>query len=102
MARHLFEASVHPKIKPGELYAGYFSNVLDDDSSLDAVGLFKAETKLLFAELVPGDEDLDWQLKEGVALWKVDKGCLILNWGEEAEIRLLCYVLTRVGRHRQY
>ncbi|HEX3934667.1 MAG TPA: nucleoid-associated protein, partial [Puia sp.] len=34
IARHLFESSLHPKIKPGELYIALFNRVLDDETSL--------------------------------------------------------------------
>ncbi|HXB05853.1 MAG TPA: nucleoid-associated protein [Puia sp.] len=57
MASHVFAVSVHPKIKPGELYVGYFAGIDDDGTMLDAVGIFKAETRTLFADMVPGEED---------------------------------------------
>lgn len=102
IARHLFESSLHPKIKPGELYVALFNTILDDEESLEAIGLFKAETKLLFADLVPGDEDLDLQLKEGVELARMDKGCLILNRGEEKGFELLIYDSNGKGEEAQY
>ena len=102
IARQLFETSLHPKIKPGELYVAFFSSVLDDEDSLEAIGIFKAETKSLFADLVPGDDDLDLQLKEGVELAKMDKGCLILNRGEAQGFELLIYDANGKGEEAQY
>jgi hypothetical protein len=102
IARHLFESSLHPKIKPGELYVTLFNTILDDEDSLEAIGLFKAETKSLFADLIPGDEDLDLQLKEGVELARMDKGCLILNRGEEKGFELLIYDSNGKGDEAQY
>jgi hypothetical protein len=102
IARHLFESSLHPKIKPGELYVAIFNSILDDEDPLEAVGLFKAETKSLFADLVPGDDDLDMQLKEGVELARMDKGCLILNRGEEKGFELLIYDSNGKGEEAQY
>ena len=102
IARHLFESSLHPKIKPGELYIAFFDRVLDDETSLEAIGLFKAETKSLFADLILGDDDLDLQLKEGVELAKMDKGCLILNRGAEEGFELLIYDANGKGEEAQY
>jgi hypothetical protein len=102
IARHLFESSLHPRIKPGELYVACFNSVLDEEASLEAIGLFKAETKSLFADLVPGDDDLHLQLKEGVELAKMDKGCLILNRGEERGFELLIYDSNGKGEEAQY
>src|SRR5882757_6348917 len=53
MAAHLYEVSLHPKIKPGELYIAFFTDILIDDQRMDALGLFKAETKSLFADIDP-------------------------------------------------
>jgi len=102
IARHLFEATEHPKIKPGELYVARFSSIIDDDQQLEAIGLFKAETRSLFADLVPGDEDLDLQLREGVALTRLDKGCLILNRAEAKGYELLIYDSNGKGDEAQY
>jgi 37-kD nucleoid-associated bacterial protein len=102
IARQLFESSLHPKIKPGELYVAFFNSILDDEDQVEAIGLFKAETKSLFADLVPGDDDLDLQLKEGVELAKMDKGCLILNRGEENGFELLIYDANGKGEEAQY
>jgi 37-kD nucleoid-associated bacterial protein len=102
IARQLFESSLHPKIKPGELYVAFFNSVLDDEDQVEAIGLFKAENKSLFADLVPGDDDLDLQLKEGVELAKMDKGCLILNRGEENGFELLIYDANGKGEEAQY
>ena len=45
IAKHLYDISSHPKIKGGELYVTYFSNMVLDGDTVDAVGIFKSETK---------------------------------------------------------
>jgi len=102
IASHLFEASIHPKIKPGELYITTFSNILIDDRAVDAIGLFKAETKSLFADLVPSMDDLDLQLKEGAELSRLDKGCLILNQEAGQGYELLIFDANGKGEEAQY
>jgi hypothetical protein len=102
IATHLFSVSEHPKIKPGELYTGYFTRVEDEGASFDAVGIFKAETKVLFAEMIPGDEDVDLQLREGVELSKVDKGCLIVDLGKDRGYELLIFDSNGKGEEALY
>jgi hypothetical protein len=108
IASHLYEVSLHPKIKPGELYVTYFSNILIEDRPVDAIGLFKAETKSLFAEVDPslegadGNTDLDLRLKEGVELSRIDKGCLILNLEAEQGFELLVFDANGKGEEAQY
>ncbi|HEY6901010.1 MAG TPA: nucleoid-associated protein [Puia sp.] len=102
IASHLFESSLHPKIKPGELYIATFDNLLLDDTTVSGIGLFKAETKTLFADLTPSMDDLDLQLKEGVELSKVDKGCLILQQNEEKGYELLIFDSNGKGEEAVY
>ena len=102
IAAHLFEVSVHPKIKPGELYVTLFSNILIDDRSVNAIGLFKAETKTLFADLIPSMDDLDLQLKEGSELSRLDKGCLILEQGEQEGYELMIFDANGKGEEALY
>ncbi|HEY4107907.1 nucleoid-associated protein [Puia sp.] len=102
IASHLFTVAEHPKIKPGELYTGFFRGIEDGETVLDAVGIFKAETKVLFADMVPGADDLDLQLKEGVELSKVDKGCLILHREEEQGFELLIFDSNGKGEEALY
>jgi hypothetical protein len=102
MARHLFEVSVHPKIRPGELYITVFNGIEDGDQVLEAIGLFKAESRSFFADLLPGEDDLSLELKEGVELAKMDKGCLIVNRGAEKGFELLIFDSNGKGEEAQF
>jgi len=79
MAKHLFECSAHPKIKTGEFYVVYFTDVTMNGQTSDAIGLFKTETKNGFFEVDLTNKHFSIRYKEGVDLSKVEKGCLILN-----------------------
>jgi len=102
IASHLHEVALHPKIKPGELYIAYFQHIQIEDRSLDAIGLFKAETKSLFLDIDPTFDDINLHLKEGVELAKIDKGCLILNHQEEQGFELLIFDANGKGEEAQY
>ena len=57
ISKHLFESTTHPKIKAGELYVCYFENCEVDGVYLDAIGLYKTETKSDFLDLaISGSE----------------------------------------------
>ena len=102
IAKHLFEVSLHPKIKPGELYTAFFTGIEDGDQVLEAIGLFKAESRSLFADLLPREDDLSLELKEGVELAKMDKGCLILNRGAATGFELLIVDSNGKGEEAQF
>ena len=42
MARHLYEQSVYPQIKSGELYVAYFDNCYLDEELTEVIGIFKS------------------------------------------------------------
>lgn len=102
IASHLYGVALHPKIKAGELYIAYFQNIRIEERSMDAIGLFKAETKSLFFDVDPVFDDINMQLKEGIELAKIDKGCLILNQDQDKGFELLIVDANGKGEEAQY
>ena len=83
LAKHLYEQSTHPKIKSGEFYVVYFRDCIVEGETVDAVGLFKSETKDTFLKVFPGGDGFLIESEAGVNINKLDKGCLIFNTGRE-------------------
>ncbi|MEN8120536.1 MAG: nucleoid-associated protein [Bacteroidota bacterium] len=83
IANHLFEQSYHPNIKPGELYISIFRNCIVDDELVDAIGIFKSETKQPFLKVFPQDENMNVTHDKGVNINKIDKACIIFNTEKE-------------------
>lgn len=95
IARHLFESSTHPKIKDGELYIAYFENCDVNGAYIDAIGIFKTETKSNFIDLDIEGSDWDFTIRKGVELTKFDKGCLIFPTNAEQGFDILTYDTNR-------
>lgn len=91
IAKHLFESSTHPKIKPGELYICLFENCLLNGLYCDALGLFKTETKSNFLDLSVAERDFSLIMREGVELTKFDKACLVFPTRAEEGFEVLIY-----------
>ncbi len=91
LAKHLYEQSTHPKIKSGEFYVVYFSNMLLDGEVLDAVGIFKSESKETYLKVYPSGENYEIQSDSGININKLDKGCVIFNTEQD-----LGYVVAAV------
>ncbi|GLB53572.1 hypothetical protein NBRC110019_26130 [Neptunitalea chrysea] len=89
IATHLFEQSNHPHIKPGELYVTYLSDVVLDNTKMDAIGIFKSELKQDFLQFEENGADIDILIKQGININKLDKGCIILNVNKEEGYKLL-------------
>ncbi|WP_374166505.1 nucleoid-associated protein [Arcticibacter sp. MXS-1] len=83
-ARFLYEISSHPKIKAGELYVGMFHNVQIEGELLDAIGIFKSETKETFLKVYPEQNGFSVGYEQdAINIQKLDKGCLIFRTGKD-------------------
>ncbi len=79
IARLLYEYSVHPKVKDGELYVAYFKGCQYENKDVDAIGIFKAENKDTFLKLDFDGSNYSVDCEDGTNTNKLDKGCMILN-----------------------
>jgi hypothetical protein len=102
IAKHLYNQSLHPKIKGGELYIAYFDALPVESRMCKAVGIFKTETKAVFLEAQQDDKGLHLQLREGVELTKMDKGCLVINNKSEEGFDVLIFDNQARGEEAQY
>jgi hypothetical protein len=90
ITKYLFDLSDHPRIKAGELYIVYFNEVQLEGQLLDAIGIFKSETKETYLKVFPdaGGFHLEYE-QEGINIQKLDKGCLIFNSEKEGGYKVL-------------
>src|SRR3569833_2265875 len=84
IAKHLYNTSNHPNIKPGELLIAYFSQVQIEGNLLDAIGIFKSENKETYLKVYPdkGGFGIDYE-ENAININKLDKGVLIFNIEKE-------------------
>lgn len=83
IARHLFEKSRHANIKAGELTIAYIEQVLVDDEMVEALAIFKSESKDSLLQLDWDKAVLNIGTVEGIPITKIDKGCLVFNTDRE-------------------
>ncbi len=79
----LYESSIHPKIKGGEFYMGYFHDLVVDGELCDAIGIFKSENKETYIRVYQNMDEFDIDTENGININKLDKGCLIYNTEQE-------------------
>lgn len=79
MAKHLYNCSDHPNIKPGDFYVVHFSNIEFQGETTEAVGIFKAENKDAFLKLNYSNESFQLSCDNGININKVDKACLVFK-----------------------
>ena len=100
IAKYLYSVSSHPKIKAGELYVVYFNQVQLEGELLDAVGLFKSETKETYLKVYTqqGGFGMDYE-QEAININKLDKGCLIFNTEKENGYKVV--VIDQTNRSQE-
>ncbi|MDC7993966.1 nucleoid-associated protein [Altibacter sp. HG106] len=89
ITRHLFDQSMHPHIKSGEVYVAYLEGLQIDNQKVDGIGIFKSEIKQDFLQFSETQHQLQASLQQGVNLNKLDKGALIFNIQEEEGYKVL-------------
>ncbi len=103
LAKHLYEVSNHPKIKSGELYVAYFKDVQIDGELLDAIGLFKSETKETYLKVYPKKDGFGVSYEQdAININKLDKGCLIFNTEKEQGYKVAVIDQTNRGQEAVY
>lgn len=101
LLQHLYDYSTHPNTKSGEMYVAFFKDVLLDDELVDAVGIFKAETKDTFCLLQSVDGgDFNVNFQQGSSTEKLDKGVLIFNTMADDGYRVI--TTKTVGKNNGY
>ncbi len=102
LAKHLYNQSVHPKIKGGEFYVVYFRDCVLNGDYMDGIGLFKSENKDTFLQVEQRMDGFDIESRKGVNINKLDKACLIFNTGTESGYTLTAIDSTNKGNEAQY
>ena len=102
IAKLLYEQSMHPKIKEGELNIAYFSKVILDDEVVDAIGIFKSETDVPFLKMKNEKSKFNINHDYGFEIKGIDKGCIIFNTDPQNGYKILIIDNANKSAEAQY
>ncbi len=102
MAKLLFDCSVHPQIKSGDLFVVYFSGINIEGDFTDAIGIFKSENKQDFLKVNANGSDFALHYEDGINIDKLDKGCLIFNVERDTGFKLCIIDKSNKGAEAMY
>lgn len=102
LAKLLYENSMHPKIKGGELNIAFFTNVVLDDEVVDAIGIYKSETDVPFLKMKIGKAKYNINHEFGFEIKGVDKGCIIFNTNQGTGLKVLVIDNSNKSVEAQY
>ena len=96
IARHLYSASTHPNIGGGEFLVILFDNIMGDDGPLQALGLFRIESRSNYLE-VSDEQGVNLVAgRTGVPLEKIQKGAVVL--ADSSKV----FVVDNLGQKTKY
>ena len=102
LAKLLYDYSVHPKVKEGELNIAYFAKAALEGIAVDAIGIFKSENDVPFIKMKGSKSKFAIKHEFGFELKGIDKGCIIFNTEEEKGYKLLIIDTTNRSEEAQY
>lgn len=102
LAKHLYEKSMHSKIKEGEFYVVYFKDCIVNGETIDAVGLFKSENKDTFLKVLSDNKKIIIESQKGININKLDKGAIIFNLNSENGYMVSLVDNTNKGAEAHY
>jgi hypothetical protein len=102
LAKHLYKQSEHPNIKGGEFYVVHIKDCFLEGEEVEALGLFKSESRDTFLDIQYHSDGVDVIPQEGVSINKLDKGCIIFNSKKEEGYVLSVVDGTNKNREAQF
>lgn len=82
LAEHLYNQTIHPKVKGGEVYFAYLKDTIIGGELCDAIGIFKSEKRETYITVDYNEKDindLNIGTDFGLSVKKLDKGVIIFN-----------------------
>jgi hypothetical protein len=73
----LYESSVHPKIKAGEVYIAHVTGIMIGHEIFEGIGIFKSESKGVFIKAIAEQSSYELAIEEVTT--NIDYGALIIN-----------------------
>lgn len=101
-ARYLYDKSINPRVKAGELCFSYFKNCEFNGENVDCIGIFKSENKETILKISPVSEGFELNDEKGINIHKLDKGCLIFNTEKDSGYVVAVVDNTNKGIEAQY
>lgn len=96
IARHLYDITQLPQIKSGELHVAYLAGCPMAGRIVDAIGIYKTESKSRYLQLYPEQSGYQFSPAEGINPERMDKGCIIFN--HQQEQGYLVHTLDRTAK----
>lgn len=96
IAKHLYSCSSHPNIGGGEFIVVLFDDIRNEGKSLQALGLFRVESKDDYLDVDEKKGAIQVFERIGISLEKIQKGAVVLSTG------LRVFAIDTLGQKTKY
>lgn len=96
LATHLYENSLHPNIRQGDLLVILFDGIVHNNKKQRAIGVFKSEVMDDYLTITDNGDNLNVVSSAGINPNLIDKGALIIEEGN------IVFALDRFGNKTKF
>ncbi|MCW9699106.1 MULTISPECIES: nucleoid-associated protein [unclassified Avibacterium] len=96
IAKHLYISSDHPNIGGGEFIEVLYSGIKVDDLKIQAIGLFRIESKSSYLDVKKQNDVIDIVEKKGISIDSIQKGAVVLSSEDTV------FIIDSVGKKTKY
>lgn len=79
-----------------------YDKLIVDERSMQAICLFKTESKSIFLDIQKRKDSIGLDIKDGIEFSTIEKGCLVLNHKEEKGFHVFIFDNVNRGEEAQY
>lgn len=96
IAKHLYASSTHPNIEGGEFIEILYDGIQKDNQNIQAVGLFKIETKSNYLDVKNDNGVMDIVERVGISIESIQKGAVLLSTDD------IVFIVDSLGKKTKY
>ena len=101
-AKHLYDVSNHPKINGGEIYLVHITDCVIEDEVVDAIGIFKSESKDTFLKVFPEGNSFTINEDSGININRLDKGAIVFKSEKDNGYKVSIVDIVNQGKEAVY
>lgn len=96
IAKHLYISSTHPNIGGGEFIEILYDGIRINDSEIQAIGLFKIESKNSYLDIKNNHHTINIVEKKGISIDSIQKGAVVLSFDNTV------FIVDNLGKKTKY
>lgn len=102
ISKVLYDIAKDKTVNSGYLFIVLFKDCMYEDQNVNALGIFKAETKDMFLKIQKNNSNIAVTPEQGFSIGNLGKGCIIFNTEKEDGLRMAVLNKSRSKASEKY